>query len=125
MTPEIRAAAADLLPRVNTFLEWARSPGLLRSGWRPAAVNAQVPGAAPASLHISGHAVDISDVDQALADFCIANLNLLIEGGLWMEDPRCTPNWVHLQSVEPKSKLRVFIPNAFWASRLADQPKFA
>jgi hypothetical protein len=63
---------------------------------------------------MTGCAVDICDVvpERTLARWCLRNLVFLAEVGLWMEDPRWTPGWVHLQSVPPRSGGRVFIPSA-------------
>jgi hypothetical protein len=36
----------------------------------------------------------------------------LQEMGLWMEDPRWCPTWLHVQCVPPASDRRVYIPSA-------------
>jgi len=110
LTPEIRANAADLLVRVNALLSLYGFPTTLNSGWRPKTVQMKVNPRAPNSKHVSGHAVDIGDVDGKLKNWCMANLIQLERFGLYMEDPNSTPTWVHLQSVAPKSGRRVFKP---------------
>lgn len=62
------------------------------------------------SKHLYGQAVDISDPKKELQVWCQNNVKLLEEIGLWMEDFRYTPNWVHFQCVPPKSGNRFFIP---------------
>jgi hypothetical protein len=66
------------------------------------------------SQHLQGAAVDLQDTkDQKLAKFCIENLELLQQLGLYMEDPKRTahPNpWVHLQVAPPASGNRIFQP---------------
>jgi uncharacterized protein YcbK (DUF882 family) len=51
------------------------------------------------SKHLFGNAIDISDPNQELQKWCLANENQLREIGVWMEDFSKTPNWVHFQIV--------------------------
>ena len=64
------------------------------------------------SSHLYGCAVDISDPDGKLAQWLqtVVSKNKLKEYGLWMEDPKYTNGWVHLQSYAPRSMSRIFIP---------------
>lgn len=62
------------------------------------------------SSHLYGAAVDIADPDGKFAAWCVKNKAKLIECGLWMEDPKYTPGWVHLQIFAPKSMNRYFVP---------------
>lgn len=62
------------------------------------------------SRHLIGAAVDISDPKRELQVWCQNNVSLLEEVGLWMEDFRYTPNWVHFQIIPPASGKRFFIP---------------
>ena len=64
------------------------------------------------SSHLYGAAVDIADPDGKLARYlqtAIGN-GMLIQSGLWMEDPASTKGWCHLQSYAPKSMNRYFKP---------------
>lgn len=81
------------------------------SGWRPSIVNDATSNAAKSSKHITAEAGDVQDKNRQFAKWCLANLDKLEEIGLWMEDCRWTPTWVHLQIVPPKSGNRVFIPS--------------
>lgn len=123
LTEEVVNNAHELLGRVNLLLSWAHKDGVwpgtdehtgtpVASGWRPRGLNARTQNAAKGSKHITGCAIDLQDTpDRALARWCLRNLDLLAEIGLWMEDDRYTPSWVHLQSIPPQSGRRVFIPS--------------
>jgi|LakMenEpi03Aug12_release.lakeMendotaPanAssembly.Ray.scaffolds.fasta_scaffold230972_3 hypothetical protein len=110
LTPELRANARETVGRVNRLLKRAGFTRRVTSGWRPAAVNATVPGAAKGSKHISCIAIDLEDRDGALDAWCMAHLDVLEELGLWLEHPDATPDWCHLQTLPPRSGNRVFQP---------------
>jgi hypothetical protein len=125
VTKEIIDNALVLIERVNRVLERAEEDGVepgidhdtgtaVSSGWRPKAVNSATPNASRTSRHMTGCAVDLCDIvpERALARWCLRNPLVLAELGLWMEDPRWTPTWVHLQSIAPRSGDRVFVPSA-------------
>lgn len=107
------------MAKANALCQAAGIEGMLRSGWRPAAVNAGVPGAATHSTHITGEAVDIADSDGSLRAWVARNLGELERLGLYMEDGRTTPTWLHVQTKPPASGHHVYIPSADWARRLA------
>jgi hypothetical protein len=124
LTAEIEANAQTLLERVNLLLEKAAADGVIPdldattgtqvgSGWRPKTLNDTIPNAGKTSNHIIGLAVDLRDLppERALARWCLRNGALMEEVGLWMEDPKWTPSWVHLQSRPPKSGKRVYVPS--------------
>lgn len=115
----MRDNAVLLLEKVNGLLRDVRflDPGLeaaqlpkITSGWRPAAYNATIPGAALRSRHITGEAVDLADPAGELDQFLFDNQGLLAAHGCFMEHPLATKNWTHLQSVMPRSGNIVFIP---------------
>lgn len=128
MTETLWANARNMVLRAN----WLRGFYLIdcpeaaewevRSGRRTPEINAGTPGAAVGSNHLTCNALDIADNDRRLARWLVANLHVLVDIELWMEDPRCTPTWVHIQTVPPVSGNRVFIPSADWARRLAGRP---
>lgn len=123
LTDQIRDNAADLLGKINLLLSWAANDGVrpaldrdtgthVASGWRPPAVNDRTSNAANGSKHLTGDGGDLADTGtRDLARWCLRNLDALEEIGLWMEDPRWTPTWVHLQRLPPKSRRRVYIPS--------------
>lgn len=124
LTDEIRFNAENTVSLVNRLLFEAVKGGvmltagknntLVNSGWRPPAVNAGIPNAAKRSRHMTGQACDVSDPLGTLDKWCIAHLDVLTKVGLWMESPRATPGWCHLQTVKYGSwvpgKSRVFNP---------------
>lgn len=109
-TPEISANIDSLLIALNKFRAIYDKPMTVSSGWRPASLNAKVPGAAKKSNHIIGLACDFKDSDGALDAYCLANQDVLKECGLYLEHPDNTPGWCHLQSISPKSGNRTFKP---------------
>ena len=111
LTEEIRQAAAVTVERVNALLEIAKRPNArVRSGWRPAEINASIPGAALHSKHMTGEACDIADPGGELGRWVLDNEQALVDVGLWCEAPSHTPTWVHFQTKPPKSGKRFFIP---------------
>ena len=120
LTDEIRKNAEQTVTKVNLLLFHAVKDGvvlistnkrsLVASGWRPPAVNAATPNAAPKSHHMSGKACDVSDPTGSLDRWCLANPDELAAIGLWQESPASTIGWCHLQTVAPASGRRVFIP---------------
>ena len=61
------------------------------------------------SLHLKFAAVDISDPDGSLYDWCVSNKAFLAEVGLWMEI-KDSQKRVHFQIYPPKSGDRFFKP---------------
>ena len=111
MTPAIIKDAWETVQKVNKLAVIAGWKDLVvSSGWRPAAVNAVIKGAAKKSLHLTGQAIDIADPDGSIDRWCIDNQNALEKAGLWLEHPDATPSWCHLQTVAPRSGNRVFRP---------------
>lgn len=118
------ANAGDLCSRVNWFLQpfYAVHPlspeRAITSGYRPPAINIDIPGAVPGDAHEDCNAVDLSDGGGSLAVFCLANVDRMKQAGLYMEDPRYTRTllnkgrrgWVHLQRRPVPSGHVVFIP---------------
>lgn len=108
-----------LLVAISALLEKYNKKVKVSSGYRPPGINQNVGGASN-SPHMTCEAVDISDPNREFANFCLDNLELLESIGLYMEDPRWTPTWVHLQIRKPQSGKLVFVPN----NRPPLDPKF-
>ncbi len=110
-TQDIQQNAIELLRRVNGLLaELGINKVNISSGWRPPAENNKYKGA-KSSAHLLGMAVDIKDPsNKQLANKILSNKNLLDKYDLYMENPRYTSTWVHLQSRRVPSGNRVFIP---------------
>lgn len=62
------------------------------------------------SSHLYGSAVDIADPKGELKKWLETRYGELVNCGLYMEDPKSTPTWVHLQIYAPKSMNRIFKP---------------
>jgi uncharacterized protein YcbK (DUF882 family) len=62
------------------------------------------------SKHLSGQACDFADPDNHLKDFINDHLDEVAAIGLWFEDFKHTPGWVHVQIIPPASGRRFFIP---------------
>lgn len=115
-TAAIRVAALETMKRANMLLDLfhAANPGAherdANSGWRPAAVNRNTKGASPTSWHMFGKAVDINDDDEQLDTWLMTpeGQKALEACELWMEHPRDTPRWCHVQTQAPRSGRRVF-----------------
>lgn len=110
LTAVHRANAQITVDRVNDLLLYFGEDRKVNSGWRPEAVNARVPDAAPKSKHITCQACDLSDVNGSLDAWCMNNLDVLEKIGLWLEHPSKTSTWCHVQTIAPRSGLRVFYP---------------
>lgn len=100
----------QLLECLNKFRKIYGKPMIVSSGYRPEAINKNVKGAAKKSNHIMCLACDFKDLDGSLDEWCLQNLDVLEECGLYLESPLHTPTWCHLQCKSPKSGRRVFIP---------------
>lgn len=121
--PELIENAQHTVETVNALLEVAAADGVtpainpdtgthVSSGWRPRGINDATANAAIASKHITCQAVDLRDHgDRSLARWCLKNLHVLEEQGLYMENPQWTPTWVHLQTIAPRSGRRVYVPS--------------
>ena len=116
LTAEIKTNAQITVTRANLILSQFKqatgdtSQRKVTSGWRPPMINAITKNAAPNSKHMTGQAVDISDPDGDLDEWCLANRTYLEGAQLWQEHPSATKGWCHLQIVPPKSGNRVFYP---------------
>lgn len=110
-TQEISDNLDLLLVVINQVRAAYGKPMTVSSGWRPPSINAATPGAAKKSTHMVGNAVDIKDPDGSLMKWVLANLDLMQKLGIYLEDFRWTPDWVHFQRVPPASGKRIFVPS--------------
>lgn len=111
MEPGLRANMRLLLERMNKVRAAYAKPMIVTSGYRRKEDNDKTANAAAKSKHMTCEAIDIADQNGLLWDWCVANVQLLKSVGLWLEDKRYTPTWVHFQCVAPKSGRRIFIPS--------------
>jgi hypothetical protein len=110
LSGELRTNAALTVARANALLERAGFAGIVNSGWRPHAINAAIPRASARSKHLTCQAIDLDDLNDALDTWCLHNLCVLEDLGLWLEHPDATPGWCHVQIVPPRSGRRMFMP---------------
>jgi len=121
LTEEIKSNIDDLTERCNKLIGLMELAGVVfyknpstksivsgatLGGFRPK--NSSV--GASRSNHKIGKAVDIFDPKNEIDEFCMNNLALLEQCGIWIEHPSATEKWSHWQSVPPKSGRRVFYP---------------
>ena len=115
-TEQMRKWADETIYRANLLLSryYQANPEAektrVTSGYRTLAINSATPNSAPRSKHLTCQAVDLSDPDGELDDWCMDNQKQLEQVGLWMEHPSATKGWCHLQIVPPRSGKTVFFP---------------
>jgi hypothetical protein len=110
-TPEVSNNLDRLLIAINVVRKAYGKPMKVTSGWRPAGVNSII-GGAKRSTHMLGLAVDIADPNGDVMRWVLANLPVIKQAGLYVEDFKYTVGWVHFQIVAPKSGKRIFLPSA-------------
>lgn len=110
--PDVETAAnlAKLLTIMNVIRTAYGKPMTVTSGLRSDADQKRINPKAPKSNHIKGLAVDISDPHGEVWAWCMTNMKLMEEQGIYFEDKNATPTWVHFQIVPPKSGKRIFKP---------------
>lgn len=102
------AAAGDLAARLAALLASYGARPAISSGYRTPEAN-KAAGGAPKSSHLEGKAVDFVDPKQKFSSWCLKNADQLAKLGLWVENPKKTPTWTHLQSRPVPGKI-VFDP---------------
>lgn len=109
LTTDQMEAAQETVKRLAQ-LETAYGMELvLTSGYRPDAIDAQTPGAHPGDAHSKCMGADLRDLDRALSNWCLDNLDIVSEIGFWLESPMSAVNHVHIQTYAPPSGKRIFI----------------
>lgn len=107
---EVAANLRILLDKLNKIRQAYGQPMYINSGLRSEADQQRINPSAPKSKHLTGQAADVRDQDQAFWNWCMANMSLIEEVGIWFEAKEATPTWTHCQSVPPLSGKRIFIP---------------
>jgi hypothetical protein len=105
LTEEQQKNSEVLLYRINIIRAIRNIPMVVSSGVRSEADQIRIyeqKGYARekipmGSKHLKGAAIDISDPDERLMNWCIENEHILERIGLWIE--RGTVGWVHFQSI--------------------------
>ena len=98
----------DLCRKINAlgYQPPMRASSCLRSITDQKRINPSAMG----SSHLYGCAVDIADPKGELKKWLETRYGELVNCGLYMENPKSTPTWVHLQSYAPRSMSRIFNP---------------
>lgn len=110
LSPEQVGNLNTLIPKINELLERYNKPVPMNSGYRSPEDQMRINPKAPKSKHIECAAIDLGDKDHSFRYWCLMHLDILIELGLYMEDPSHTPTWVHLQCIAPRSGKIIFLP---------------
>lgn len=112
--PIIDSNLKVLCDRLNIIRKAYGKPMIVTSGLRSDKQQQELIKAgkstATKSKHLVGLAADIADPDKELAKWCLENVKILEQAGLWLEHPDYTPNWVHFQANPPRSGNRFFVP---------------
>ncbi len=110
LTDTVKGNARVLLYQINGLLQYLGIvDARVSSGFRPSAVNATLPNSAKRSNHMIGRAIDLQDKNgKNYAN--LIDVEVLIRFGLYMEDPKFTKTWSHLQTTPTKSGRRIFTP---------------
>jgi hypothetical protein len=98
------------LSKLNRFQSIFGKPLKVSSGYRPAEINIKN-GGAKKSNHILCLACDFVDPLSELDLFCIQNQDVLEKCDLYLEHPKWTKGWCHLQAMSPVSGKRIFVPS--------------
>lgn len=110
LEPWQKRNAEDLIRKVNAlgFAPPMKATSFARDLKKQAKINPS----AMNSSHLYFAAVDIADPDHRLQNWLntIEGQRALVEQGLWVEDFKYTPTWVHLQIYSVNSGNRFFIP---------------
>lgn len=112
----------DLLTKINLVRTAYSHPMIVTSGYRSQQDHLRIysqiaarkgeefdPKKVPmGSAHLKGCAVDIADPKGELMAWCLSNVEILEQAGLWVEAD--TVGWVHFQIYPPRSGNRFFKP---------------
>lgn len=97
LTEEVIKNSERLIKTINAFFEEIgyTEPGIISSGWRPISINANTKGAAKASYHAKGLAIDIKDPNGDLGKLMRKHKRIRAKYKIWLENPDKTPGWCH------------------------------
>lgn len=110
LSPELQSNVNTLIPKINDLLEKFGEYRKCNSGYRSLEDQKRINPSAMKSKHLSCQAIDLEDKNRVLSQWCLKNVKVLEELGLYCEDFKYTPTWCHFQIVAPKSGKRFFIP---------------
>lgn len=101
--------AEDLLEKISLLEEALGVEFVLTGGYRPEeeVENHTLPGC-PHDAHTTCRGIDLHDPTLAISAQLMNDQDLLVQTGLWMENPISAKDHIHLQSYPPGSGKRVF-----------------
>lgn len=111
LSKELQTNLDHALTAFNCICKAYGLPVVLSDGYRRPQDNTATKNAAKASAHLECLAIDVKDADGKFWAWCIKNLEVFKQCGLYLEDKRWTPTWVHIQLRRPASGRRIFIPS--------------
>lgn len=100
--PEIAQNAQLLLNKIDLLFKDCPFYITLSSGYRSPEINAQF-GGSKQSTHMTGQGIDIKDPTGIIKKYVLNNWSKVLELGLFMEDPKHTKTWCHLQTRPTKN----------------------
>lgn len=103
-TDEVKTNLNELLIKVNSLLDELDLKDIrVSSGFRPSEVNAALANSAKKSHHVTGNAIDLLDNGGKLDELFSENIPMLEKHGLYLESPKSTIGWSHLQDIPTHS----------------------
>lgn len=112
LTPEQQENLQNLWEKISKVREEYGQPMKVASGYRTPAINEATKNSGKNSWHMQCAAIDIRDTTGELWSWVMENLQLMKDLGLYLEDRRHCPTWVHFQIYPPKSGHRIFLPSS-------------
>lgn len=113
---ELEKAALLTIAKAAMICDMVRVDAHVTSGWRSHSHNKAI-GGSEKSKHLYCQAIDLWDPAKRIGEWCVDNIEVLMEQGLYMESLTKTHAgddykkwWVHLQTVPPRSGNRIFLP---------------
>lgn len=110
LTKEQEANFEKLFIAMNKIRALYGKPMIVTSGVRTQQMQMRINPSNPHSAHLAGAAVDINDPDKDLWGWCLDNINIIIECGLYLENRLSHSRHTHFQILPPKSGSRIFNP---------------
>jgi uncharacterized protein YcbK (DUF882 family) len=116
---ELEDNLLELLTKVNKIYDAYQIPLVVTSGYRSKEdqINIYIKKGVKdltkipmKSRHLTCEAVDLYDPKGQLQQWILKNRSLMEEIGLWFEDFKYTPKWVHAQTRPPRSGSLFFKP---------------
>lgn len=113
---DIKKNARAILSKASFLLSMYGKDLVITSGFRPRDYNLKI-GGSKNSAHCFAMAIDLWDPDKTFGKWCVNNIEVLKDKGVYMESLVATHKgddpkkyWVHLQIRRPSSGSQIFMP---------------